>query len=175
MSKAIHLWQIDNLQSRPRYVMIAGGIASGKNHVVKEHIHSIKIMDVDDVMERMSYTDYTGVQFHHAMQIIGKEIDMMMGRKECLIAMGTSSNLGNAINRLHYAKMMGYTTILAYIDAPVEQAVSQNTERREKGKRFVTDEEARKIERTNTGAAQTVAALKDTALVDYFAHYLNIR
>jgi predicted kinase len=175
MSKAIHLGEIDHLGVRPRYVMIVGGIASGKNHVIHQHIRTIPVMDVDDIMESRGFTDYSGHHFAEAMKEIGSVIVEMMAGRKCLIAMGTSSNLTNAINRLHSAKMAGYSTVMAYIDAPVEQCLAQNAERRGKGKRFVADEELRKIERTNVGAAQVAATLRDTVLVDFYAHYLNVR
>jgi len=98
-----------------------------------------------------------------------------MNREASMVAMGTASNTTLAIDRLYAAKMKGYVTVLVHIDAPVSQAMEQNHYRIKKGERGVSQADEHKIETTTSGAAQTVALLRESALVDYFVYYNNTR
>lgn len=170
----INIDQIESVTTDPLYVLVAGGIASGKTTHVNKHIKNIPVMDVDDIMSEMGFKDYSPYQLSIAMQKISESIKDMMLRKESLVSMGTAANLQFTIDRLHWAKMAGYSTVLLYIDTPLAQAIKQNDHRVSLGGRGITAQK-HKIEKSNAGAAKTVATLKNTALVDYFCHHQNIR
>jgi hypothetical protein len=176
-SKLIGIDDIDKLAAECRlYILVAGGIAVGKTHVVREHIHAIPVMDVDDVMGELGYWDYTNHdQFSEAMNIIGSRIIGLMDEGKSLISMGTGSHLPFAVDRLLRAKLRGYITVLLHIEAEPGQQDMQNEERRLKHKRYVRPEQHARIAETRIGAAEVVKLLKDTELVDFFAHYQNIR
>ena len=167
--------QIDDIDSLPFpvYVLVAGGIGVGKTHVVRKNIRDIQVMDLDDVMEELGHRKYDSRNTSEAMNIITERVEAVLERCESMVAMGTSANLPFSIDRLYGAKNRGYKTVLLHVDASIEQAVYQNELRREKGQRAVGPEESYKIHRTNQGAANTVATLKDTDLVDYFIHHIN--
>lgn len=179
MSEFISINDIDKLRrtmTTPLYIMVAGGMAAGKTHVVSRYLsETIEIFDIDETMTDMGFVEYTDEQFSAAMDKITKQIDRHMRMFRSMVAMGTSSNISTAINRLYEAKRVGYKTVLLHIDASVEQSIKQNNERLAQGLRGVSKAEEYKIERTNVGAANTVATLRETELVDYFAHYVNIR
>ncbi len=178
MSEFVLINYIDALpatKTLPIYVMVAGGMAAGKSYIVSKYIETIKVFDIDDTMTDMGFIEYTDEQFSQAMKNISIQIEKHMTDHKSMVAMGTSSNISTAINRLYEAKQKGYTTVLLHVDASIEQSIKQNNERLEQGKRGVSKVEEYKIERTNVGAANTVATLRETALVDYFAHYINIR
>lgn len=178
MTKFIDIDQIDVLEKNkrvPLYVMIAGGMGAGKSYIIEQKIHSICLLDVDKIMIKLGFLEYTREQFNEAMKQISLLFDHYMAAQTSVIAMGTASTVSTAIDRLYGAKMMGYDTILVYIDAPVEQAISQNRERIKNGYRGVSKADEHKIERTSIGAANTVAVLRETTLVDYFVYYNNTR
>lgn len=174
MTKQINIEKIDYL-SKPLYVLTVGGMAVGKSFVVSRFIKTIPVMDVDDIMKQLKYVDYSRAHFSKAMKLIAEKIKTAMDNKESIIAMGTSSDLSFSIDKLFNAKMNGYTTVLLFIDASYEQAVRQNEERKEKGERAVAAEKGYRIRQTNTGSANTYAILKDTNLVDFCVHYVNLR
>lgn len=157
------------------YILIAGGMGAGKSYVIENNVKSIPIMDVDYTMQELGFTQYTKEEFSIAMKQIAEEIDAMMRAGKSFVAMGTSSHLPFAIDKLFNAKMKGYTTALVHIDTPIEQAIQQNRERVAQGKRGVKLSDEYRITKTTMGAANTVANLKDTALVDFFIYYRNIR
>lgn len=165
----------DHPRSQPLYVMVAGGMGAGKSHVVEQHVKDIDIFDIDIVMNRMRFFDYTEDQFSVAMEVIAEEIEEQYRERKSMVAMGTASYLTGAIDRLHAAKMQGYRTILVHVDAPVYQAILQNTLRMDQGLRGVKKSDEYKIERTTNGAARTVSILRESALVDYFVYYNNHR
>ena len=161
-----------NTISDPVYVLVAGGIAVGKSTVVEREL-TIPIMDIDTVMAEMGFSKYNKKNYSAAMKTITEQVEDMLDRKQSMVAMGTASNLQFSIDRLFGAKQLGYTTALLYIDAPISQAIDQNDKRKQQKQRAISSEQEYKIRRTNVGAANTVAALKDTTLVDYFVHYMN--
>lgn len=183
MTEFVNIDQIDELERGwneganppPFYILIAGGMAVGKTHVVSEHIKRIPFFDIDEIMINRGFLEYTREQFAIAMEEITKLVEDQMDHKASMVAMGTASNTTLAIDRLHAAKMKGYKTVLIHIDAPVSQAVKQNILRIQKGERGVSKSDEHKIEKTVTGAAQTVAVLRESSLVDYFVYYNNTR
>ena len=179
MTEFINISEVDELEKvrsdAPLYVMIAGGMAAGKTHIVNENIKAISIFDIDDVMRGLSFVEYTRDEFAKAMRHISKMIDDYMKLEESMVAMGTASNTTVAINRLYAAKMKGYDTVLVHIDTPVSQAIEQNFYRIKNGERGVSQSDEHKIETTTSGAVQTVAVLRESALVDYFVYYNNTR
>lgn len=172
MSLPIEIDDIDALPF-PIYVLVAGGIGAGKTRVVHENIHDIKVFDLDDVMEELGYTQYKPECTSVAMGLIAERIKKHMDTKQSMVAMGTAANLGFSIDRLHWAKMMGYQTVLLHIDATAQQSIKQNAQRRSQGQRAVSPSEEYRIPRTTRDAANTVATLRDTVLVDYFCYYRN--
>lgn len=174
MSKKIDITDIDQLSEDPVYVLVAGGFAVGKTYIVEKYVTRFPIMDIDETMAKLGFVNYTSQEFGQAMAVITEQVLEMTGRGESLVAMGSASRLDFAINRLHAAKLKGYTTVLLYIDAPLEQASEQNKARIAAGGRGLKNKEY-KIRSSNQGAAKTVASLRDTDLVDYFVHYDNRR
>ena len=161
--------------NEPFYVMIAGGMSAGKSFIINKFVESIDIFDIDETMEELGFRDYTSEQFSVAMDVISEKIDIQFKERESMIAMGTASNPTIAIDRLFAAKMNGYQTILVHIDTPVNQSILQNKQRLDNGQRGVKKSDEHKIERTTTGAAQTVSFLRESALVDFFIYFNNYR
>lgn len=175
MTQRVDITDINTIVSvsdSPIYVLVAGGIGAGKSTVVQQHVN-MPIMDIDDVMDELGYKEYTHAQTAEAMEIITKRVEDVLDKKESMVAMGTSANLSFSIDRLYGAKQRGYKTVLLWVDTPVDLAIKQNCIRREANRRAVRLEEEYKIERTSIAAANTVASLKRTMLVDYYVHYVK--
>jgi len=170
---------IDSLHKKgPIYVLVAGGIATGKTHVVRQYIHEVEVIDVDDFMVKLGHTDYTprGPQLEAAMNLTGDYIAEKKQRMESMVAMGTSANLDWAKYRLVEAKLDLYTTVLLHVTtATVEQAHAQNAYRRELGLRAVTDQDMPVIAKTRSASDETVRSLlrDHKHLVDYYVPHLN--
>ena len=185
MTEFIDITEIDKMElarmgddhpfDYPFYVMIAGGMSAGKSFVVNKFIKEIDILDIDDTMAELGFTDYTSEQFSEAMNVISEKVDTYFYERFSMVAMGTASNPTVATNRLYGAKMKGYRTVLVHIDTPVHQSIAQNQHRLDLGKRGVKKSDEHKIERTTTGAARTVSYLRESALVDFFVYYNNFR
>jgi len=179
MAKFIKIDQIDVLEAAefvaPLYVMVAGGMGAGKSFIMEKHVKSLTMVDIDEVMVKLGFTEYTPAQFAIAMKTVSEQMYRHMKKFTSVIAMGTASKLPTAINRLYDAKNKGYETVLVHVDTPIDQAVMQNRTRLVYGTHGVSDENEYKIRQTAIGAANTVATLRETNLVDYFVFYDNTR
>ncbi len=163
------------LLPRPLYVLVAGGIACGKSHMVRKLLPDLPIMDVDHVMEAHGWTDYEGPQLEDAGALLLPLIEGHLQARRSFIAMSTSANLAFSIYRLHRAQQFGFRTLLLHIDAPLEQALAQNQERKNHGQRFVVKDLLPKIAQTTIKARENYQRLIDTGLVHYHASYWNAR
>jgi len=178
MAESMNIQDLDKLNKSsvdPLYVMVAGGMGAGKSFIIEKNLHSYGLIDVDKIMVKMGLTNYSHDNFMEAMKAASELIEMHMDMGSSVIAMGTSSNLPLAINRLLNAKYRFYNTILIHIDAPVHQAMEQNRQRISDGERGVSKSEEGKIALTTDAARETVKVLKETELVDYFVYYDNTR
>lgn len=161
----------------PTYILIAGGIATGKSHVIKEYLPGILVMDIDDYMERLGFSDYNfhGTEYSVALRQITEDIKRLLDTKETFVSMGTAADTKFTIDKLAGAKIAGFTTIVLHITCPLEQAISQNNFRRLAGKRAVSDTDLHLLEQTKRKSAETVSCLRDTILMDYLVEYDNTR
>jgi predicted kinase len=175
MPAIVKLASIPGLAPRPLYVLVAGGIAVGKSHVIREAKLGFPIMDVDDVMDEIGSADYEGRAFRDAIEIIGGRIETIISERRSLVAMGTCSDLAFTIDRLHGARMKGYATVLVHVTAPLDQALAQNEERRVKGRRTVALQWSGKIAATAEASAKVVDVVSETTLVDFLARIDNRR
>lgn len=149
----IPLWAFDRLaenSSLPLYVIVTGGIAAGKTFVVRNNLTRFKIADIDDYMDSNGFTNYDrdGVEFRMVMDQINVDIQTYKKNKLNMVSMGTGANLDFLKFRLEEAIEHGHHTAILHVVAPVEQALSQNRERGEKGLRRVPDSQIEIIRNT---------------------------
>lgn len=182
----VEIDQIDGLNAgppprfQPVYVLVAGGIAVGKSHVVRANIKTIPILDVDSYMDRFGYSDYSrnGYQFQSAMDAITLDIGDLKRRGESMVAMGTCGNFEFARFRLEESVGLGYQTVLLHVTASLDQARKQNEERRRMGDRAVDQVDLDLIEHSIRDSQNTVRRLLQhpcTDLISYFCHFSNVR
>lgn len=167
---------IGHCSCHPTYILMAGGIATGKTHFAREHLDQFPILDIDDVMEEFGYTNYdkTGEEWLHAMEEISDRIIKMFSTNSSFIAMGTSSNLDATRERLIDARSRGYKTAICHITIPVKnRALEMNELRRSKNKRAVSIAELNIIHETLTNSTVTVATVEQEKLVDYLYVHVN--
>jgi len=151
-----------NIAHGPLYVLVAGGIASGKSHVAQKHIKGIEIIDVDNFMSKFGYTNYDpkGDEFRHAMEETAKYIKDHKAAKKSMVAMGTASNFEFAKFRLEEAKQDGYRTAILHVRVPsMSQAYVQNELRRHKGERAVAPKDLEILFTTANNSTDTVGRL----------------
>lgn len=163
----------------PLYVVISGGIATGKTHIVRKYLSAYRIMDIDDYMVRHGYTDYDrqGEQFSHAMRLIDADIQETKRNHIPMVSMGTAANYDFLHFRLIEARQHGYETAVLQVRCSLEQALAQNAQRRERGEHHVRDEELDQIESTarNSAAALDRLLQEDRDLLGYLCLHDNSR
>jgi len=179
MDKRIDIDAINDLYHQEQvYVLVAGGIAVGKSHFIREHIDlkKYKLMDVDDYLERIGGKHSNPDEYKQAMEMISADFDQLMKSRYALIAMGTAANFNFTVNRLLNAKLKGYKTVLLHITGvSYLEALSQNQERREAGKRAVESGRGELLAKTITYSNFTVEKLAPTDLVDFYCSFSNSR
>jgi len=158
----------------PTYILVAGGIGVGKSHVLSKYISKIPIVDIDNEIAKLALS-YTHENLLIARKSINKKIDFLKANHESFVAMGTAADTAFTINRLLWARDDNFHTVLLHITCPVEQAISQNEQRRNQGRRAVPIEDEYLITRTATESAVTVSIVSPTDLVDHYIHYDNTR
>lgn len=173
--KTLDISELDSITDRPLYILVAGSAGVGKTTLFRKYCKKFSIMDIDDVIIELGGGEYSRKNTPAAIELITKRVFEMMENKESFVAMGTSSVLRMAIERLTNAKEMGYHTVLVHIWAPLDQIVRQNRERMELGGRGVAFDEEYKIKEMFDGSNKTVKFLKRSDLIDYFISYNNTR
>jgi len=173
--KELHISDLDDVNDRPLYILVAGAAGVGKSTIFKKYCTNFPIMDVDDIIAELGDGVYDRTNVPEAIEIITKRVFHMMESQESFVAMGVSSVLRVAIERLTNAKEMGYYTVLVHIHAPLQQIIDQNRERIDQGKRGVILEEEHRIEEMFEGSNQTAKYLKESDLLDYLIEYDNTR
>ncbi len=178
--KKIEINYLDDLNdgSSPMYVLVAGGIATGKSHVVGRFIKTIEVIDVDNFMSKFNYTNYDpkGEQFRHAMEETAAYIKTHKAGKKSMVAMGTASNFEFAKFRLDEAKQDGYRTAILHVVTPtLGQAYAQNEMRRMNNERAVAREDLEILSVTANNSDETVSRiLRDhPEIVDFYTPYVN--
>ncbi len=163
----------------PLYVVAAGGIASGKTHVVGRNLTRFTVADVDDYMTKNGFTDYDrqGVQFRTCMRQIDDDIQQFKRERRNIIAMGTGANLEFLKFRLEEARTDRYRTAILHVTVPPHQARAQNEERRTKAERAVAEHQLDLIDQTIRGSAASVEwVVKNRPdLVDFICVHQNVR
>jgi hypothetical protein len=172
--------QIDNAMPIPLYVIVCGGIAVGKSHVVRRHFNSDRfvIADVDDYMTRQGFTDYDrqGVQFTLCMDQINTDIQRWKTERRSLISMGTGAHLDFFRFRLEEARRDRYRTAILHVKTDsTEQALRQNEMRRQRGEHAVGPEELHRIAETIERSADSVERIvrEHPDLVDFVCLHWN--
>jgi len=155
---------IDDLKSliekseKPIYILVAGSVGSGKSFIVGTHLPNIKVIDPDAYTVEFGDGVYDGKNVAKSMDMVKKEVSERIKNGFTFLQQGTSANLQSTINKLKYAKKYGFTTVLFYVDTPVEQAIEQVKKRVSLGGHGETID-SKKVENTSKGAKLTFRAL----------------
>ena len=159
-SKDISLVQLNSIvknSRKPVYILVAGSTGSGKSFVVKRDL-KVDTIDPDKFTMELGKGVYDGKNVAKSMAMVRKAVTERLDKKQTFLQQGTSANLQSTINKLKAAKKNGFTTVLLYIDAPVDQAIKQ-IEKRVEGGGHGADITKVKVERTSAGAKLTFRAL----------------
>lgn len=163
--------------TKPMFVVVCGGIATGKSHVMRKYVTApYRTIDMDEYMTLLGFTNYDkqGPEWKLAMKAADYHINFYKSFKAPIISQGTGASLHWLKFRLKAAKLDGYATALVHIYAPLHQALAQNEQRRKKGQHFVKPEEISLIRETAVLAQTNFDIVsKDSNLVDYTISYDN--
>lgn len=152
--------QLDRLvktSDDPIYVVVAGSTGSGKSFVVDRDL-DIETIDPDKFTVELGKGVYDGKNVAKSMAMVKKAVAERLSKKQTFLQQGTSANLQSTINKLKTAKENGFTTVLLYIDAPIEQAIKQ-VEKRVAAGGHGASIDRKKVENTSNGAKLTFRAL----------------
>ena len=151
------LTQLIAESSKPEFILIVGGSASGKNYHYEQNFPNITLVDVDVVMKKLG-SDRSNLQ--KAISQTNAEMKKMLDSKTSFAqtTVGISAKtLSNKIKKAHDA---GFQVRLILIDVNVQRAIKQNQKRAESGMHSVPDW---KIEKTNKEAKENFKAVKNLA------------
>lgn len=163
----------------PMYILVAGGIAAGKSHVVNKFINTppYVVVDVDHFMSLYNYTNYNknSSEWSQAMEATGAFMSNQLDSRKSVVSQGTGANLNWVQYRLNDARSRGYRTGILHIYAPLEQLYAQNKMRKQQGKRYIPDSEMHLIKETAAQASFNVSFLEQekSPLVDFICKYDN--
>jgi len=188
--KKIQITDIKNITTKPLYILIAGAIGSGKSTVVSKYLLDINLVDPDIYTMKLGGGVYDDKNVATSMSMTKVTVESLLKGNESFIQQGTSANLQSTLNKMMNAKKNGFTTILLYIDTPLEKSIENVANRTDRN-----NIPSYKIKRTHNGALLTyqvftdmvedmsrvIPALESTlltmeaaqALTDYTIHYKN--
>ena len=157
LSKIQDLDKLIKTSKKPVFVLLAGSSGSGKSYVVKRDL-AIDTIDTDKFVMELGSGAYDGKNVAKAMHMMRKATAERLSNKQTFAHQGTSANLHTTINKLKEAKKSGFTTVLLYVDAPIEQAIRQIEKRVADGGHGETITR-KKVEKNSAGARLTFGAL----------------
>jgi len=145
--KITSLLKNDNL-----FIMVIGGVASGKSFTYNKHFSSIPVVDIDIFKHQLSGGDWEIAKkmSSKAMKLVNNELEKYFSKKKSVVNMGTGATLGGVQKKLQLAKQAGMQTAIILVDVPVETAMYRNKLRASKGDRNLIPEY--KVERSNNNA-----------------------
>ncbi len=189
--KKIQITDIKNINTaKPLYILIAGAIGAGKSTVVSKYLPTIEVVDPDIYTMQLGRGVYDEKNVATSMAMVKSVVNQKLSGNETFIQQGTSANLQSSLNKMMNAQKNGFTTILLYIDTPLEKSIENVANRKDRN--IIP---SYKVKRTHDGALLTyqlftntvedvsrvIPALQNTllteeaaqALTDYTIHYKN--
>lgn len=142
---------------KPIYILVAGATGSGKSFIVKRDLN-IDTIDPDEFTIQLGDGIYNNKNVSKSMALVKKAVLEKFKNQETFLQQGTSANLQSTINKLKTAKEHGFTTVLLYVDAPIEQAIKQIEKRVSDGGHGESIDR-KKVENTSAGARLTFRTL----------------
>lgn len=142
---------------KPLYILVAGGVGSGKSFIVDKNL-DVDVVDPDKFTVELGDGFYDEKNVAKSMALVKKAVKDKLNGKQTFLQQGTSANLQSTMNKLKVAKENGFTTVLLYVDTPVEQAFAQIEKRVSTGGHGKTID-IKKVEKTSAGAKLTFATL----------------
>ena len=156
------------------FIMIIGGVASGKSHVYNELYSSFNLVDVDlyianwkksrnnQVLEQIKFSKVIS----RCIKTAEEELKNQFNIGNSVVNMGTGASLSGVLNKLRWARLKDYTSYIVLVDTPLEIALERNKLRAQKGDRNLIPES--KVQRTNTAARSNFKIFQRVA--DYSVH-----
>lgn len=137
---------------KPQFILVMGGAGSGKNYYISQKFPNFTLIDVDAIKG--------DVGVGAAINAIRPMMEKAFAAKKNVAHPTTGSNLKAQQNKLALAKQAGYSTMVVFIDTPIERALEQVRKRYREGGH---DVEIEKIISSNKKARENFDALKGVA------------
>jgi len=155
---------ISKLLERPKiFIMIIGGVASGKSHVQELYFSGLKLIDIDEYTKRESGGDFELARKLVSKAIKNVEADLRKTFKsgQSVVNTGTGASVNGVINKFKWAKDAGFETAIVFVDVPLKTALKRNNTRAASGERNLIPDY--KVERTNKQARENFKIFKNIA------------
>lgn len=149
-----------SVQERPTFVMIVGGVASGKSYFYEQNLKSIPLIDIDEYTTKWSNGDWEKARklVGKAIKTVESDLKKMFATGESVVNTGSGASTAGVLNKLRWAEDAGYTTFIILVDVPLKTALERNKKRALKSERNLIPDY--KVERTNTAARENFKIFK---------------
>jgi len=144
----------DIIQKENMFIMIIGGVASGKSYVYEKHFSSIPLIDIDEYTERWSNGDWEKARklVSKAIKAVESDIKKVFLTGKSVVNTGSGAGVNGVLNKFRWASDAGYSTAIVLVDVPLETALKRNQKRANDGGRNLIPDY--KVERTNNAARE---------------------
>jgi len=145
------------------FIMIVGGVASGKSYFYDKHFSHIKLIDIDKYTEKAADGDWEEARKQVGPMIKKVESDIRDHFKTgvSLVNTGSGASTAGVLNKFKWAKEAGYKTAIVFVDVDVKTAQKRNRKRAKDGDRNLIP--AYKVQRTNEDARKNFNTFRKAA------------
>ena len=131
------------------FIMIIGGIASGKSYIYNKYFNIIPCINIDDYTKQLSNNDFelARKKVSEAIKLAENDLKKYFKTGKSVVSQGTGAKIQGVLNKLKLAKEYGYKSCIVLVQTPIEIAQERNEKRAHKNERNLIPDY--KIQRTN--------------------------
>jgi len=129
---------VQDVLNEPKiFVMIIGGVASGKSYIYEKNFKSLPLVDIDEYTKKLSNGDWEKARkfVAKAMQMVKVDLLNYFKKGESVVNTGTGGRINGVQHKLKAAVAEGFKTCIVLVDVPEEKALERNKSRSELGDR----------------------------------------
>ena len=147
------------------FIMIIGGVASGKSYIYEKNFSKIKLVDVDEYVKKLSGGDWEKARKLVSKGVMAAKADLLKSFKDnkSVVHMGIGGSIKQTTNKFLWAKEKGFKTAIVLVDVSLDKALERNQSRADKGERNLIPDY--KVQRSNTTSRENYKVYKK--ITDY--------
>jgi len=127
----------DVLKEPKIFVMIIGGVASGKSYIYEKNFNSLPLVDIDEYTKKLSNGDWEKARKFVAKAMQMAKVDLLnyFKKGESVVNTGAGGSIKGVQNKLKAAVAEGFKTCIVLVDVPEKKALERNQSRADLGAR----------------------------------------